>query len=206
MGQTNMFFNSSNFVASESNRITSGKVELAAFLARVGLVGTVCSDLVEALDNVDALYRLSDAQFEIYNVSSDQKLRVDMMLEARRRARVEAAFASSPRSSVRPPPGLMAPTVNQSATLLSPPRLNPATYSSESDIPSVGYMATSRTDIDFGSSPPMGGEIQTLQVPSLSSFSTYQGPSNGSRDDEEIEAELQELGGQMIGSVLDFEG
>jgi hypothetical protein len=206
MGQTNMFFNSSNFDASESNRITSGKVELAAFLARVGLVGTVCSDLVEALDNVDALYRLSDAQFEIYNVSSDQKLRVDMMLEARRRARVEAAFASSPRSSVRPPPGLMAPTVNQSATLLSPPRLNPATYSSESDIPSVGYMATSRTDIDFGRSSPMGGGSQTLQVPSLSSFSTYQGPSNGSRDDEEIEAELQELGGQMIGSVLDFEG
>ena len=192
MGRTSMFYNSFNFGASESNHVTSGKIELAAFLARVGLVGTVCSDLVEALDNVDGLYRLSDAQFELYNVSPDQKLRIEMMLEARRRARAEATFASSPRLSIRPPPGLSVPTVNQSAALQSPPRLNPATYSSESSIPSVGYMATNRTDIDFGSSPPMGGGNQTLQVPSL--LSTYRAPNNGSRDDEEIEAELAGTG------------
>lgn len=213
-GRTNTLSNPTMYNASETNRggyMTTGKIELTAFLARVGIVGTACEDLVEALDNVDGLYRLSDAQFELYNVSPDEKHRIDMMLEARRRVRAEATLVSSTAgSSIRPPPGLSVPpadNANQTTVRLSPPCLNPATYTSESGIPPVGYMATSRTDVDFGSSPPMSGS-NTQQIPSLSLLSSYNVSNSGigEQADEEIEAELQELGGQMIGSVLDFEG
>lgn len=192
-----------------SRRSTAGKKELAAFLARAGVAGTACEDLVEALDHVDALYKLSDAQFELYNVSPDQKLRIDMLLEARRRARQEltrSPTATSPATPIRPPPGLTAPSSNAenylqpTTALSSPPRLHTqVSYTTSDSSPSCGYMTqTTRTDVDFGGTP---------QIPSLSHAPFYGNAGNNSlyeQDDEEIEAELQELGGQMVGSVLDF--
>ena len=209
-GGSNLFYNARNYSVphSASPRCSPGKMELAAFLAQVGLAGTVCDDLLEALDDVDALYRLSDSQFELYNVSSDQKLRIAMMLEARRRARVGSTLfpllsPSSP-SAIRPPPGLSAPReiaefVNR--MIVPPPCLNQTTYASESSS-SVGYL-NDRTDVDFGGSPSLTGKPR---LPSLLSSYDVSNDSLYEQGDEEIEAELQELGGQMVGSLLDFEG
>ena len=180
----NVLYSVPNYAASYSfsrgnGRYAPGKMELAGFLAQVGLVGTACADLLEDLDDVDALSRLSEAQFELYNVAPDTKVRIDLLLEARARSRM----------AIRPPPGL---TANESPLLMSPPRLNHAV-----EKPPPGY--PSPHDARFGTN-----------VPSLSLLSSYDGSSHvGTEDDEEnsrIEAELQELGGQMVGSILDFDG
>ena len=95
---------SSNSFSNDGRRDTPRKMELAAFLSRVGISGTVREDLVEALDGVDSLYMLSDAQFELYNVSPDKKLQIDMMLEDRRRARMESRAVVAWCVSRRDPP------------------------------------------------------------------------------------------------------
>jgi hypothetical protein len=155
---------------------------------------------------------LSDAQFELYHVSPDKKLQIDMMLEDRRRARMESTRLSSPGASpgaIRPPPGLTSPagvvkSNHQSAAFMLPPRLNQVTYASSETCPSPGYSTAGRTDVDFGSSPSLSGSRP--QIPPLSLFCSREGSNNSvyEQGDEEIEAELQELGGQMVGSILDF--
>jgi hypothetical protein len=161
------------------------KLGLATFLAHVGLVGTVASDLLEDFDNVDALSRLSDAQFELYNVTPDKKARIDIMLHARTRG-----GSSVYHPPIRPPPGLGS---KNDQLLLSPPRLNHGYDARESNF---GY--------NVGlSHQSLGGT--NLQLPSL--LQSYNVSNNSLYDEEDqIEAELQELGGQMVGSILDLEG
>jgi hypothetical protein len=173
------------------SHLSPGKIELAEFLAQVGLVGTVCSDLLEDLDDVDALSRLSDAQLELYNVTPEKMARINWMLGARDACSSPTTFSSAHAASrIRPPPGLIA----KSNDPLSPSRLNQA----------VGHDARElrlryRTDVGFGQSGTK------LELPSL--LQSYNVSTNSLYDEEDqIEAELQELGGQMVGSILDFEG
>jgi hypothetical protein len=161
------------------------KLELAAFITRVGLVGTVASDLLEDFDNVDALSRLSDAQFELYNVTPINQARINVMLHSRAR---DGSSGCNP--TIRPPPGL---GVKNDRLLLSPPRLN------------HGYdVRRSNFEYNVGlSHQSLGGT--NLQLPSL--LQSCNLSNNGLYDEEDqIEAELQKLGGQMVGSILDFEG
>lgn len=214
-GTTNIFYNAPSFTDSNSflgnsRRDTPRKMELASFLSRVGISGNVLEDLVEALDGVDSLYKLSDAQFELYNVSPDKKLRIEILLQDRRRARMGPSSPGASPGAIRPPPGLTSPAgvVNsgpQAVAFASPPRLiNQATYASSETRPSPGYSTAGRTDVDFGRSPSLSGS--NSQIPPLSLLSSYEGSKNSvyEQGDEEIEAELQELGGQMVGSILDF--
>jgi hypothetical protein len=177
--------NASNPNYKSPSPVNPEKLELAAFLAQAGLLGTVASDLLEDFDNVDALSRLSDAQFELYNVTPDKQARINCMLHARARG-----GSSVPNPPIRPPPGL---GVKNDQLLLSPPRLN------------NGYdVRRSNFGYNVGlSHRSLGGT--NLQLPSL--LQSYNVSNNSLYDEEDqIEAELQKLGGQMVGSILDFEG
>lgn len=191
-GMNNASLNAPNCATCYSRSYLSpGKIELAEFLAQVGLVGTVCSDLLEDLDDVDALSRLSDAQLELYNVNPEKMARINWMLGACDACSSPTTLSSAHAASrIRPPPDLIA----KSSDPLSPSRLNKA----------VGHDARElrlryRTDVGFGQSGTK------LELPSL--LQSYNVSTNSLYDEEDqIEAELQELGGQMVGSILDFEG
>lgn len=199
-GMNNASFNAPNYATYYSRaHVAHGKIELAAFLAQVGLVGTVCSDLLEDLDDVDALSRLSDAQFELYNVTPDKMARINWMLAARDGyggCSATSYSSAHPAAPIRPPPGLAAKN-SDDPLRLSPPRLNQSVGHDDARELNFGY----RSDGGFGQSL---GRSKQLQLPSL--LQSYNVSNNSLCDEEDqIEAELQELGGQMVGSILDFE-
>lgn len=214
------------------NRYTPGKIELAAFLAQVGLIGKQCADVLSDLADVDALAALTEGQYERYKIGEGKRKEIGMMLEARRiRMERENLVAkrqgqAQPTAStvVRPPPGFgraagaETVTMKQQPTFLSAsaPGLNNSLTSQPTNLlPTVSD--------NEGGSALSGGRLPTNQVPAPqlapppSSACTFPIVSYGGnaehtihegieQDDESsrIEADLQELGGQMVGSILDF--
>mmetsp|Transcript_40374 Transcript_40374/g.121655 ORF Transcript_40374/g.121655 Transcript_40374/m.121655 type:complete len:975 (-) Transcript_40374:246-3170(-) len=220
-----------------SGRYTPGKIELAAFLAQVGLVGTSCAAILEDLSDVDALAQLTKEKFELYNIGDAKQAEISIMLEARRRRLAGETGGSQKKSwniaPVRPPPGLenayrenhgivgtnaiadvqhSPPFFASSSTLVS----GAATGSGAGT--STGYMLSmrnvnsseSRVRCDTGESWTSSCDDATKVAPPLSPlprpFTHVEDLVNeeGHDDDSKIEADLQELGGQMVGSILDF--
>jgi len=67
-------------------RYAPGKVELAGFLAHVGLVGAACAQLLADVADVDALSRFSNEDYEQYGITDREKrARIQVLLEARAR-------------------------------------------------------------------------------------------------------------------------
>jgi len=78
-----------------SGRYAPGKVELAGFLAHVGLVGAACAQLLADVADVDALSRFSNEDYEQYGiVDREKRARIQVLLEARaiRQAQAQATM------------------------------------------------------------------------------------------------------------------
>ena len=171
--------NSVQFYSLDGSQSTRKKLELGAFLASVGIFGDDAAALIANVLDIDCLEYLSDTQFLLYGISAEKQAHLGQLLEQRRHGRLL-------QNQIRPPPGL-SPIHDEPPTLFggSPHRSGaplPMNLSSQlSSIPTTRYL----------SSHPFA--YDETQYPGL-------------LDDEEsrIEAELQELGGKMIGSVLDF--
>ena len=84
-----------NYAASYSysrgdGRYSPGKIELAAFLAQVGLIGMACSSLLAEVDDVDALAKTSREELEgTYGVGRATQAKIVALLQARRIKRNE---------------------------------------------------------------------------------------------------------------------
>ena len=156
-------------------RTTQKKQELASFVATVGIVGSDAAALVANVADIDGLEHLSDIQFQLYGVGSDNQVQLGLLLAQRRRR----------RRNIRPPPGL-SPIHDEPPTLFGSPN---------------GRVPLVNLSSQVSAAP-------ATQFPSTHPFAYAYDYSQQQEaiDDEEsrIEAELQELGGKMVGSVLDF--
>jgi hypothetical protein len=152
------------------------KQDLASFIATVGLVGNEASALVANVADIDSLNRLSDVQFQLYGVGAEKQAQLGKLLEQRRRRR---------RPAVRPPPGL------------SPIHDEPPTLFGSPNRPTVNLTP------QFSSMNPSASHFPVATTHPFA-YDEYQQPFMVDDEDSRIEAELQELGGKMIGSVLDF--
>jgi hypothetical protein len=152
------------------------KQDLSSFIATVGLVSNEAAALVANVADIDSLDRLSDVQFQLYGVSGEKQAQLGKLLEQRRRRR---------RPAVRPPPGL-SPLHDEPPTLFGSPN-RPSTNVSP----------------HFSSINPVASHFPVAMTHPFA-YDEYQDPFMVDDEDSRIEAELQELGGKMIGSVLDF--
>jgi len=91
--------NYSNYYAHDA-RYTPGKMELASFLAQVGLVGTACAQMLHDLNDVDALLTLSDSQYRSYNITSAKQAQIDILLNARREKKEQLQQAKNFTNSI----------------------------------------------------------------------------------------------------------
>lgn len=178
--ESHQYFGSSvQFYSPDGSQSAQRKFELGAFLSTAGIVGDDAAALIANVPDVDCLEFLSDIQFQLYGVSSEKKTLLGQLLEQRR-------YSHLSQKQIRPPPGL-SPIHDEPPTLFG------------------GSLHRS------GAPPPMNLTSQLSAIPSTRYLSSHpfaydENQYSGSLDDEEsrIEAELQELGGKMIGSVLDF--
>jgi hypothetical protein len=239
--------------AQSDSRYDPKKIELAAFLARVGLVGSACADLLRDLLDVDALAALTPQQLYFYNVGDEKQMEIAALLKARELRLLQQQMQRMPQPSVhttspviRPPPGLgfgcpspnLEPT-NAAATLQTKPVqpiMRPLTQTrsftpdSTSDfILSSPVSCTSANNVSRNNFT-----LQSLRAsddnamangnvvdPLIQASFHHNQPSRplpiGSRlfssvtrvervqtEDEKIDADLQQLGDQMAGSILDF--
>lgn len=178
--ESNKYFGSSvQFYSLDGSQSTRKKLELSAFLATVGILGDDAAALIANVPDIDCLECLSHTQFLLYGVNAEKQAHIGQLLEQRRHGRLF-------QNQIRPPPGL-SPIHDEPPTLFggSPHR--------------------------SGAPPPMNLTSQLSSIPTTRYLSSHpfaydETQYSGMLDDEEsrIEAELQELGGKMIGSVLDF--
>ena len=233
-------------------RYSHEKLELAKFLAQVGLIGNDAQALLLDLDDIDALERLTSEDLEVmYSVGSRIRNDIFTMLGARRvRMGLERNFTQtrlddswSTSALVRPPPGLTPSqdpvvgvgnvtrtnTHGRSSNLV----LDTTTPRMDESQQMLPYLATSASTSSSGNSfhfsstfdKAIGQRPQSsvpisesstsanFNLPTLSSLDPLTS-SNGNtarrgfpilqNEDEEIEADLCALGGQMAGSILDF--
>jgi hypothetical protein len=99
--------------AQSDSRYDPKKIELAAFLARVGLVGSACADLLRDLPDVDALASLTPQKSYMYNVGDEKQMEIAALLKARELRLLQQQMQRMPPPSmpttspvIRPPPGL----------------------------------------------------------------------------------------------------
>lgn len=244
-------------------RYAPGKLELAAFLASVGLVGSACADLLRDLLDVDALARLTSEQLFYYNVSAEKQLEIVRLLDARR-LRLNLQTQQQPKKQVapaviRPPPGLgFAPAGDKLINPIGPNLGNATTKPARSPFPigpplytpavpiSTSFPPSSNNNFLLSSvqtQPVQTQPVQTqhgssnLTLPSLSAFDRPYVPSSevavmksfdagmsrpisigssffssnntcmeseADAENRRIDEDLQQLGDQMVGSILDF--
>eukprot|EP00804_Cyclotella_cryptica_P001755 CCRYP_021240-RA/>CCRYP_021240-RA protein AED:0.01 eAED:0.01 QI:286/1/1/1/1/1/2/602/897 len=103
--------------AQSDNRYDPRKIELAAFLARVGLVGSACADLLRDIFDVDALAALTPEQLFAYSIGSEKQMEIAVLLKARQLSLQQQQqmrhvpqshhkLKAASTSVIRPPPGL----------------------------------------------------------------------------------------------------
>ncbi|KAL7467382.1 hypothetical protein ACHAXS_007624 [Conticribra weissflogii] len=224
--------------AQNDNRYAPGKIELAAFLAQVGLVGSACADLLADLFDVDALAALTPGQLFSYKIGREKQLEIKALLEARR-LRLQQQQRNAP-TVLRPPPGLgfkpdglkgVLPSSGSgmgisSSSLTNPtqsPIQPPSRFNSEN---ATGFLlpptstnqngsnitlpSLTNTESSFvsGSDPiikPLDPSITLLRPYAINPnpFPRFQ-VSEPETDDDKIDADLQQLGDRMVGSILDF--
>mmetsp|Transcript_13836 Transcript_13836/g.27588 ORF Transcript_13836/g.27588 Transcript_13836/m.27588 type:complete len:795 (+) Transcript_13836:304-2688(+) len=82
------------------NRYTPGKIELAGVLAQVGLVGTACAKLLADVPDVDTLTNMSTQDFKRYNVGSEIRSQISLVLLSRKMKESEMAERVARRQEV----------------------------------------------------------------------------------------------------------
>jgi len=207
-------------------RYAPGKVELAAFLAQVGLVGGACARILADVADVDALSGLTVGQFESYNIGPAKQAEILAMLAARRhRKKEEEELAKRQRqqqmkaSVLRPPPGL---ELARDGPGCRPIAVAGGSHQWQQELP---FLSSTESSSVSGSSHQLSGmaanfpsSLRTrcdtgeslLSIedtkPHTPCFANFPQSLNNQaqEDDSKIEADLQELGGQMVGSILDF--
>ena len=206
------------------------KMELASLLSKVGLVGGACSELLVDLSGVDALATLTDTDYDYYCVTPMKRQEIRMFLEYRKnhemmRRSQQQLSPMHAKGILRPPPGLQLPiepsgfsgsspfgstehSANVSSSSLNSSLMNTHvaydsnfSKTSHHDLPQCTNGRELRnnnpSDVDSYSVP--------LSLPPVSYFNqTAQEYSAPMSNDDEIEANLRELGGRMVGSILDF--
>ena len=232
--------------AQNDSRYDPKKIELAAFLTRVGLVGSACADLLRDLQDVDSLAALSPQQLYMYNVRNEKQMEIAALLKARElrllQLRMQNTCSATSSSVIRPPPGLgfgsahsssssavapirskpvqpisrplaqarsFTPDDNTSGLLLSSP-----TSSNSNHLPNNFNLQSLRSSVD--NSGPLGNASNPIMQASFQHDSSRLSPI-GSRlfsptiqaecvqsEDDKIDADLQQLGDRMAGSILDF--
>lgn len=220
--------------AKGDGRYTPGKIELAAFLAQVGLIGAACADLLADLADVDALAKLTPTEYEMYKIGPGKQAEIGAMLEARRRRQEQEKQAAQQQQRqwsapvVRPPPGFSREEVAMGRNGGDGPTVAPVGVA-ESQLPFLssaggsGYGLTDlqqnqtrdqRVSLSHGNESSFSGLVDGVGV-GLNGVSgtftqvAFGGVEHSTRvqeqeDSSKIEADLQELGGRMVGSILDF--
>ena len=197
------------------------KSDMANCLYQAGLVDTVVLSLLSSVDNVDTLKTLSNSQFHQLGVSPEEQARIRWLLDLRKQSRTgqqqqQHSTLRSSTAALPPPPGLSLESVihnnnndanNNTTTTMSPTDgttivHSPAVVQTPSP---YNPFATSfyPTDNPFAVQP----QSSFRTVPIMTTTTTESFPSTmntAQKDERRIEAELQELGGQMVGSILDY--
>jgi len=193
-------------------RYSPGKIELASFLAQVGLVGTACADLLADLADVDTMGLLTDAELESYGIGSIKRNEIQKFLCARRvRHSLEdcpLAWAGGSVNRLPPPPGLGL-SCHKSVGSVRPKTTLPESSMTMNKLP----CRRQNVSFSFNTSPNNHDNVISDAATLLyASTSQYYGEQKVNKEqgdlrtssDEEIEASLEKLGGQMAGSILDF--
>lgn len=228
------------------------KIELAAFLARVGLVGSACADLLRDLLDVDTLAAMTPHQLYMYNVGDEKQMEIAALLKARelrllhQQMQKTQPSAPVPSTVIRPPPGLgfigspSRPMVDSCVAPLQSKPVQPITrpitqtrsftpdsasdfllsspVSSSANVTNVSNnftLQSLRSHMDNSmatrnaTNPLMQSSFHRSQSSQpLPIGSRFLSSSNQSEhlqsEDEKIDADLQQLGDRMAGSILDF--
>ncbi|EED94424.1 predicted protein [Thalassiosira pseudonana CCMP1335] len=232
--------------AQNDGRYAPGKIELAAFLAQVGLVGSACAELLADLFDVDELAALSPDELYSYKVGTEKQLEIAALLEARRLRLVHQKqqqqqllpspnVQSVPSSVVRPPPGFSGSNATGSS-LIASAVLKPVSPPVRALPQSQSFAPERTSDFFLPSSNAQNNGSNNFNLPSFNnnsldtSFLVRGDPilnarydrNNSARplpigsrlfvsnqepvetDDDKIDADLQQLGDRMVGSILDF--
>lgn len=64
---------------------STGKAELAAFLSRVGIIGTTCANLLMDIADIDALERFTDEDYCLYSIHPSKRVEIMTVLQERRK-------------------------------------------------------------------------------------------------------------------------
>jgi hypothetical protein len=233
--------------AQSDSRYDPKKIELAAFLARVGLVGSACADLLRDLLDVDALATLTTEELYMYRVGDEKQMEIAALLKARELHALQQRMQKMPQKSVhtssgiRPPPGLgfASPTLQSGGAPLQMKPVKPIAIASpqtrsftpvstskfllSSPMPSVNssnaisnftlqslrssndnsMVTGNASDPLIQSSFQQNISSQPLPIGSRPFLSTNRS-EHVQTEDEKIDADLQQLGDRMAGSILDF--
>jgi len=246
---------SSNGDTITGNEYRPEKMELATFLSRVGLIGSICSNLLADLAGVSSLLLMTDADYDRYGIGPAKRFEIRHLLQTRNmrqqslaeRSQKTIGWNDNTNTAIRPPPGLRALAQDPSSTVIggqrgvslgvncaNPPQASMQLFSSNTAATSTSSNYSFSTGSSFNSlSMPPGmpqcnedqvhcvkkavdssprNNMSLLPISPLGHTIVPLGNGmNGGHfyapkmiNDEEIEADLQELGGQMAGSILDF--
>jgi len=213
--------------SSIDRRYGPGKQELAAFFVEVQLTGTACKEFLETIEDVDALEKLTDSDYVRYDIDIVKRAEVQALLEARRRRHIFEGISNQKEQNpwnteVAPPPGLV-PTFDSAVTASE--ALSNSHFRKGQDQQQLQSVSSVTLPLDAGSSCAFASsstldvfQCRTDTISRNTSTATQSSdyririPSSCNtvafptwdNEDEKIEAHLQELGGQMAGSILDF--
>jgi len=223
------------------NQLGVRKQELAAFFVEVQLNGTACKVLLENVEDIDALEKLTDNEFYAYGVELTKRVEIKALLEVRRRRQMFGNISREQNqitwsTGISPPPGLV-PNLDSAVTasealsnriLWKEGDQQQSTRSSYSPVPSSpcsGRVLSSSRILNLPQCNVDNRVAKTTTTPyvapheysrmpvtpsisdSAAMFSRDHGQNlfgSTLNNDAKIEADLQELGGQMAGSILDF--
>lgn len=158
---------------------TPGKIELAGLLARAGLIGAACAELLADVPDADALGELTEEDYATrYGVTdAGARTRIRALLRTRAERRGVVPSYSRIAGVIRPPPGFRRD--DRVAAL-------PLAEASSRGVATFGLVATSAS----------ASKKETIVA------KDYRVKRNNEEEEEEADL-LAQVGGQMAVSILD---
>jgi hypothetical protein len=207
---------------------SAAKMELSSFLSKIGLHETE----LNRLPSVESLNQLTDYDYDRLGIDAVKRTVINSALEVRSMyhgSRSNQKVVDLKTTKIRAPPGLCSPvqkcehkiedtnTPVQSASLFSStiiPAASQYSFSVGSSMNSLSGMHAYSEHSENGNGNPQhfNSVSDHVILPPLSPLRQDSPPhSNGSQmyrsdfqGDEDVEAEMEVLGGQMAVSILDF--